>query len=166
MQDLTDFYSTIAGINFTLLGLWWVAVQELRHLRARNGKAGGMAYVVSLQFLVPGTAALMSQVAPEVPTLWRLAFTTAGVLGFIAILLMVPRLAHDGSRVSARVLLFIGLPLNALVALVAAVPALYTALGSSLNSAQWEGILFCLLVLFSAHTAFSAAMSAPVPGGE
>jgi hypothetical protein len=166
MKDLSDFYSTIAGIDFTLLGLWWVAVQELRHLRAPNGKAGAMAYVVSLQFLVPGTAALMSQVAPEVAFLWRLAFTTAGVLGAAAIILLAPRLLNGGSSTAGRSLVAVGGPLYALVAVVAAVPQVENAIGTSLNGAQWEGLLFCLLVLVSAHTAWTAAMSKPIDADE
>lgn len=167
MTDLSDFYETIAGINFTLLGLWWVAVQDRPHLRTKSDQAGGMAYVVSLQFLIPGTAALLSQVAPEVPVLWRAAFTTAGVLGVAGIVLIAPRLM---SRTAARLLLAVGVPLYALVAVMAAVPALERAIGSSLSGAQWEGVLFCLVVLLGAQTAWTAAMSpapvAPPPVGS
>jgi hypothetical protein len=115
VQDLTAFYGIISGVNFTLLGLWWVAVQELKHLRQTG--AGRMAYIVSLQFLLPGTAALLSQVAPKVTGLWRGSFTLAGV------------------------------------------PSIDTAVAKSINGAQLEGVLFCLLVLISTQTAWGAAMS-------
>jgi hypothetical protein len=167
MQALSDFYETIAGINFTLLGFWWVAVQELNHLRSRRtGRAGGMAYAISLQFLIPGAAALTSQVAPEVPVLWRLAFTSAGVLGAVGIILTAPTLLNGGSRTAAWVLLALGVPLYTLVAAVAAVPPLADALGGSLSSAQWEGVLFCLVILIGTQTAWTAAMSKPLGASE
>jgi len=65
MKELTALYGILAGIDFTLLGLWWVAVQDRPHLRGAGG--GRAAFVISQQFLVPGTAALVSQVEPEEP---------------------------------------------------------------------------------------------------
>jgi hypothetical protein len=157
VQDLTAFYGIISGVNFTLLGLWWVAVQELKHLRQSG--SGRMAYIVSLQFVVPGTAALLSQVAPKVSGLWRGSFTLAGILGALGIILLAPRLVEAGSRRVSRLLLVFGIPLYALIAVVAAVPSIDTAVAKSINGAQLEGVLFCLLVLLSTQTAWGAAMS-------
>lgn len=67
MKELSDFSSVVAGVCFTLLGLWWVVVHESPDLRRRELRGGQMAYAVSLQFVLPGTAAIFSQVAPEVP---------------------------------------------------------------------------------------------------
>jgi hypothetical protein len=157
VQDLTAFYGIISGVNFTLLGLWWVAVQELKHLRQTG--AGRMAYIVSLQFVLPGTAALLSQVAPKVSGLWRGSFTLAGILGVLGIVLLAPRLVEAGSKRVSRLLLIAGVPLYVLIALVAGVPSIDTAVAKSINGAQLEGVLFCLLVLISTQTAWSASMS-------
>jgi hypothetical protein len=140
MKELTAFYGIMAGINFTLLGLWWVTVQDRPHLR-RPG------YVVSLQFLVPGTAALLSQVAPQTPALWRTAFVIAGIAGATGILL-------TGRGRTARLLLWAGTPLYGLIVVVAALPRL-----GGLTGPQWEGVLFCLLVLVGAQTAWATAMA-------
>jgi hypothetical protein len=118
-----------------------------------------MAYVVSLQFVVPGTAALLSQVAPKVSGLWRGSFALAGILGVLGIALLVPRLVEAGSKRVSRLLLIAGVPLYALVAVVAGVPSIDTAVAKSINGAQLEGVLFCLIVLISTQTAWIAAMS-------
>ena len=54
-MDIAAFYAVVAGVNFTLLGLWWVAVHERIDVRDRASRR--MAYVVALQFMVPGTTA-------------------------------------------------------------------------------------------------------------
>ena len=62
-------------------------------------------------------------------------------------------------------LLVVGVPIHALVAIVAVLPDLRTIFGTDLNSLQGEAVLFCLLVLLGAQTAWTAAM-APSPDGE
>jgi hypothetical protein len=157
--DISAFYAVVAGINFTLLGLWWVAVQERTDLRRAGSGAGQMAYVVSLQFLLPGTVSLLSQVAPNVPLLWRTAFVLGGAAGVAGIVLLVPILLRTHLRTAAWLLLFVGVPIHALVAIVAVLPDLGLTLGIALNSLQVEAVLFCLLVLLGAQTAWTAAMS-------
>lgn len=158
-MDISAFYAVVAGINFTLLGLWWVAVLERADLRRAGSGASKMAYVVSLQFLLPGTVALLSQVAPNVAELWRTAFTLGGVAGVVGILMLVPRLLQTHVRSAALGLLILGVPLHALVAIVALLPGLDSGLNLELNSLQLEAVLFCVLVLVGAHTAWTAAMS-------
>jgi hypothetical protein len=77
-MDVTAFYGVMAGLSFTLLGLWWVACQSrMVWLVDRVGR--GMAYVVSLHFALPGGMSLLSLVAPDVPIIWRATFAVAGV---------------------------------------------------------------------------------------
>lgn len=85
-MELTGFYSVISGINFTLLGLWWVAAKDRTEFRDKAGRR--MAYLVSLGFVIPGTIALLSQVAPNVPILWRVSFAIAGVAGIVGMPLL------------------------------------------------------------------------------
>jgi hypothetical protein len=158
-MDISAFYGIVAGINFTLLGLWWVAVQERADLRRPESGTGQMAYVVSLQFLLPGTVSLLSLVAPNVPLLWRAPFVLGGAAGIAGIGLLVPVLLRTHLRTAAGLLLGVGLPLHALVVIVALLPDLASTINSEVSNLQVEGILFALLVLLGAHTAWTAAMS-------
>jgi hypothetical protein len=160
MKELTAFYGIMAQINFTLLGLWWVTVQDRPHLRSPG--RGRAAYVVSLQFLVPGTAALVSQVAPEASALWRTAFVIAGVAGAAGILSSAPGIARAGARTAARLLTWVATPLYGFIVVVAVIP-LGSAPRAGLTGPQWEGVLFCLLVLVGAQTAWTAAMAPAEP---
>ncbi|MEU4532101.1 hypothetical protein AB0F49_28105 [Micromonospora ureilytica] len=160
MKDLTAFYAVVSGVCFTLLGLWWVAVQEIADLRRSELGASQMAYLVSLQFALPGTAALLSQVAPAVPMLWRSAFVIGGVAGAVGILFMAPLLRGSGRHRALSLLRWIGVPLYLLIVVVAAAPGIGAAPGGTgLTRAQIEGVLFCVLVLLGVQTAWTAAMS-------
>jgi hypothetical protein len=156
-MDIAAFYAVVAGVNFTLLGLWWVAVHERVDLR--DGASRRMAYVVALQFMIPGTTALVSQVAPDVTAIWRITFTLAGVAGVAGVLLVAPVLRQATKRTSATLMLIFGLPLYLAVALVAAIPGLHEAVSDQLSGLQTEAILFSLLVLLSVQVAWTVAMA-------
>ncbi len=156
-MDIAAFYAVVAGVNFTLLGLWWVAVHERVDLK--DAAARRMAYVVALQFMVPGTASLVSQVAPDVTTIWRVTFTLAGLAGAAGVLLVAPVLRQAAARTSALVLLIFGVPLYLAVTLVAAVPGVHEAVSDQLTGLQTEAIMFSLLVLLSVQVAWTVAMT-------
>lgn len=158
-MDIAAFYAVVAGVNFTLLGLWWVAVQDKVDLR--DSAARRMAYVVALQFMVPGTASLISQVAPTVTSIWRVTFAAAGVAGAVGVLLVVPVLQKSESRGASIFLLSTALPLYVVVTLVAAVPGIHEVVSKQLTGLQVEAILFSVLVLLSVQVAWSVAMIPP-----
>jgi hypothetical protein len=158
-MDIAAFYAVVAGVNFTLLGLWWVAVHE--RIDLRDNASRRLAYVVALQFMVPGTTALLSQVAPDVTVLWRVTFTVAGLVGAAGVLQVVPLLRQASARTSAALMLFGGVPLYLLVALVAAIPGLHRAVSDQITGLQTEAILFSLLVLLSVQVAWTVAMKPP-----
>jgi hypothetical protein len=160
--DLSAFYAVVSGINFTLLGLWWVAVNDREELRTGDPRARRMAYVVSLQFVIPGTVSLLSQVAPDVPLLWRSAFTLAGVAGALAVLMLSSAVA-GAARGAAALLRFGAVPLYLAVALVAGIPGLTEAARPTFTSLQIEAILLCLLVFLGVQSAWWIAMAPPVP---
>jgi hypothetical protein len=81
--DVQTFYVTVSAISFTLLGLWWVVVQDRETWRMNVGRRR-MAYVVSLHFVLPGVMSVLAIVAPDLNILWRLTFLTAGILGIVA----------------------------------------------------------------------------------
>ncbi|CAN5916897.1 hypothetical protein BH23ACT10_BH23ACT10_23100 [soil metagenome] len=53
----------VATINFTLLGLWWLVIRERTDIGRNHAAGRRMGYVVSLQFLIPGTMSLLAHVA-------------------------------------------------------------------------------------------------------
>ncbi len=158
-MDISAFYGVVSGIDFTLLGLWWVAVQDRPDLRRPGSRSGRMSYVVSLQFIVPGTAGLLGQVAPQVPMVWRASYTLAGASGALAVLMLAPALAAAGARGVARLLRLCVVPLYLLITVVAVDPRLISGIDPKLTALQVEAIFFCLLVFISAQTAWAAAMS-------
>jgi hypothetical protein len=161
VMDIAAFYAVVAGVNFTLLGLWWVAVHERVDLRDRASRR--MAYVVALQFMVPGTASLVSQVAPDVTAIWRATFTLAGLAGAAGALLVLPALRRATSRTAAVLMVAVGLPLYLAVTLVAAVPGVHEVVSDQLTGLQTEAIMFSVLVLLSVQVAWTVAMTPADP---
>jgi hypothetical protein len=160
--SLGAFFGVVSTVDFALLGLWWVTVQARADLRRHHATASRIAYVVSLQFIVPGTASLLAQVDPAVAAVWRVSFALAGVTGIAAIVLLVPALAASGELAVARFLRFGAVPLYALMTLIA---ALFFPSGT-LGALQAEGILFCLVVFLSTQVAWAAAMSMDPAAGK
>ena len=151
-MDVNAFYSVLAGLSFTLLGLWWVACQSrMAWLIDRVGL--GMAYVVSLHFVLPGAMSLLSLVAPDAPLMWRITFATAGLAGMIGSALVIATVRRRASDVGLVVLLqWVAVPVYALVTVVAIVPTLVTGLG--LTPLQVEGIALVVLILLGTQSAW------------
>jgi hypothetical protein len=152
--DVNTFYSVLAGLSFTLLGLWWVACQSrMSWLIDRVGR--GMAYVVSLHFALPGAMSLLSMVAPDVPLLWRITFATAGIAGLIGSGLVAATMRRRASDVGLAVLLqWVAMPIYGIVALVAISPTIVGGLGLGLTPLQVEAISLVVLVLLGTQSAW------------
>jgi hypothetical protein len=150
--DVSTFYSVLAGLSFTLLGLWWVACQSrMSWLIDRVGR--GMAYVVSLHFALPGAMSLLSLVAPEVPFLWRITFSAAGLAGLIGALLVIATLRRRASDLGLVMLLqWMAIAVYAVVTVVAISPTLVSGLG--LTALQVEGIALVVLILLGTQSAW------------
>lgn len=157
-MDLSAFFGVVSTIDFALLGLWWVAVQTRPDLRSHEFRTSTMAYLVSLQFLVPGTATLFAQVSSGLDAVWRIAFGLAGLSGLAAILALAPRLAANGERRVAGLLGWLVAPLQVLITVVALYPQVIERLHTHLYALQVEAMLFCLMVFLGAQTAWAAAM--------
>lgn len=150
-MDLGAFYSIMAGLSFTLLGLWWVACQGRQQwLAEASGRR--MAYVVSLHFVLPGAMSILSLIAPDVPAMWRVTFTIAGATGLIGTLTIITTVRrHAASEAGmVRLLQWVALPLYAAVTVVAAFPQV--AGGFALAPRQIEAILLVLLVLLGSQS--------------
>lgn len=157
-MDLSAFFGVVSTVDFALLGLWWVTVQARPDLRRRERETGRMAYLVSLQFVVPGTSALVAQVDPDLAAVWRIAFGVAGATGVLAIAMFVPTLISTGSRSVAIVLCLVALPLYTALTAVAATAGFFE--NAQIKPLQVEAILFCVITLLSTELAWAVAMSA------
>lgn len=163
------FYTAVAGVSFTLLGLWWVVVTsrtEWRHSRPRRM----LAYAVSLHFLLPGMMSILSIIAPDEPLVWRGVFTLAGLIGVAGVILFRRALIedHDTPRL-AVVVEWVVLPIYIAIALLALVPTIPATLGLELTGIQVEAMLVSLLIFFGVQGAW-ILMVEPVrtkrgPGG-
>ena len=157
-MDLSAFYGILAGLSFTLLGLWWVACLARRDwVTDRLGR--GMAYVVSLHFILPGAMSLLSLIAPEVPALWRVTFTISGALGVVGTILVIGAMRRRASGDIGLIVLlqWVALPLYAGVTVVAAAPQLLGGIG--LAPIQVEAILLVVLVLLGTQSAWLVAFA-------
>ena len=157
-MDVGQFYAAVAAINFTLLGLWWVAVIERRQLRDGGPAVRRMAHAVSLQFLIPGALSLLAQVAPGVPVIWRTAFAAAGIFGALSVLRLSPEVIRENEMTQRAGFLLraCAIPLHLAIVVVALVPFK----GLSITSLQIEGIMLSVLVFLCAHTAWTVGIAA------
>ena len=157
-MDFSGFFGVVSTVDFALLGLWWVAVQARPDLRSRKSTASRASYLVSLQFVVPGTAALLAQVDPQLTGIWRVSFAIAGLSGVLSILLLAPSLGAGGAGLVLKFLRLGAVPLYAVIAVIAVLPG-FPPSGTRLTALQLEALIFCLMVLLSAQIAWAVAMS-------
>jgi len=78
---METFYATLSGICFTLLGLWWVAVQMKYDLWMSTPARRLTAYAASMHFIAPGLIALIAVLSAEEGEIWRLGSVIGGMLG-------------------------------------------------------------------------------------
>jgi hypothetical protein len=159
-MDLTTFYATVSGIGFTLLGLWWVVADKHPEWFA-EASTRSMAYVVSLHFMIPGSSSLLSLVAPEIKTVWRVVFSLLGASGLVGAALVARQLSRTKVRWSATAMA-VALPVYAAVVLVALVPD--SADLVDLAPLQVEAILISLVLLLGLHAAWFFNYVAVPPG--
>ncbi|AZG48597.1 hypothetical protein [Gordonia insulae] len=159
-MDQSAFYGVVAATNFTLLGLWWVAIKDRDDLNGSSGPGRYMAYLVSLQFVIPAAVSLLAQVAPDIAAIWRFAFTVAGVLGALGVALLARQFARlTDSRILPWVFGVLGIPLYLAIALGAVWPGFADALGLALTPIEFEGLLICLIVILGVQEAWFVTMT-------
>jgi hypothetical protein len=97
---------------------------------------------------------LLSLVAPDLPAMWRVTFTTAGALGVLGTVLIIRSVRrHATSEIGlVQLLQWVALPLYAAVTAVAADPDLVGFIG--LAPIQVEAILLVILVLLGTQSAW------------
>jgi hypothetical protein len=79
-MDLSTFYAVVSATCFTLVGLWWSAVDRRRDLLG-SPETRRLVGGVYLTFLLPGVMGLFAQVAPAQTGLWRTTFGLVAIIG-------------------------------------------------------------------------------------
>ena len=159
-MDQSAFYGVVSAINFTLLGQWWVAVKDLRSSVEETASTRRTAYLVSLQFVIPGTVALLAQVSPEVAQVWRTAFAVAGIVGVVSVVMLANELRRTSSgHLIPDLFVGLGVPLYVAVVAVAVLP-LAGLLPASFTPIQAEAVLITLLVVLGVQEAWAVSMTA------
>lgn len=160
-MNQSAFYGVVAAANLTLLGLWWVAVKDRTNLVGHKDAASRRAaYLVSLQFAIPATVALLAQVNPDEKAIWRFAFGSAGIFGAIGIALLSQQI-WSGTVAKYSPILFavLGIPAYVLVAVVAFVPSVVADMGLTLQPIEVEGMLFSVLIFLGVQEAWVVSMT-------
>ncbi|MFL5820942.1 MAG: hypothetical protein ACJ76S_09720 [Solirubrobacteraceae bacterium] len=150
---LDDFYKTVAGISFTLLGLWWVVVQLKYKEGAGDPTRRRHAYGVMMYFLLPGVMTLVSAVnSDHLSLLWRIAFGVAAALGLLEIALywLTPGL----KTATATALRWCAFVVYAFILVVAIHPMLPVQVGLGLAPREAEAILVGLLIVVGVNLAW------------
>ena len=156
MSDLVAFYAAVSALSFTLLGLWWV-VADRRRQWFLDPHHRRMAYVVSLHFMLPGTMSVLSLVDSGT-FFWRLVFALSGAAGIVGAFMVSSAVSTEfGARRLAGVLLWVAIPVYALVVAVAVVPDLAAIV--SMAPRQLEGILIAVVLLLGINAAWFLATS-------
>jgi hypothetical protein len=150
---LDDFYKTVAGISFTLLGLWWV-VTQLKYTEGAGGRAQRRhAYGVMMYFLLPGVMTLISAVnSDHLSLLWRIAFGVAAALGLLEIALYW--LTPGVKTAAAAALRWCALVIYVLILAFAIHPKLPVQVGIGLSPREAEAILVGLLIVVGVNLAW------------
>jgi hypothetical protein len=155
------FYGVVSAVNLTLLGLWWVAVKDRTNLVGHKDAASRRAaYLVSLQFAIPATVALLAQVNPDEKAIWRIAFGTAGVVGAIGMALLAQQIwTATTARYSPILFGLVGIPVYLLVVIVAFAPTVVADAGVTLQPIEIEGMLFSALIFLGVQEAWVVSMT-------
>ncbi len=145
------FYQTVAQLSFTLLGLWWLVLQtkysEWIHDRLRRR----MATNITLYFLLPGSMSLLALLATNSRLLWQVSFIIAAVIGGVTAILFLRDALKSQWRNpwTIRVISLasgLGLALYILVIIVALVPNVFSAMGTTPLTVAGVGVTLLVIV--------------------
>ncbi len=152
------FYQTVAQLAFTLLGLWWLVLQTKYNEWIHSQTRRRMATNITLYFLLPGSMSLLALPATTSRLLWQVAFVLAALIGAVATAFFL-RAAHASqwrNPWSLRIVTAassLGLALYALVIVVALLPDLFRAMGTTPLTVA--GVAVTLLVIVGVTLAWT-----------
>ena len=163
------FYQTVAQLAFTLLGLWWLVLQtkygEWIHHWARRR----MATNITLYFLLPGSMSLLALLATNSRLLWQISFILAAFIGAVATVFFARAARANQWRNpwSIRIIMLasgLGLALYMLIIVVALLPDVFRALGTTPLTVA--GIAVTLLVVVGVTLAWTYFVEPFAPAKE
>ncbi len=159
-MDQSAFYGIMSGIKLHAARSVVNAIKGRDGLGGPDSASGRMAYLVSLQFVIPATVSLLAQVAPDIPEVWRGTFAFAGLFGAIGIGLLAYEMRRaTEARVLPVVLAAVGIPCYALALVVALKPSLVGSAGLALSPLEVEALLLSILVFLGVQEAWVVAMT-------
>ncbi len=158
-MDLSTFYALMSVTCFTLVGLWWTAIERHREWRT-DGHLRRLAGGTYLSFLLPGVMSMMSQVNPDNPVMWRVSFGLTSIVGLMTSVMLV-RL-ESGSQVGPfRRFRWLAPLLYAAVVVLGIFPELAGLLGAA--PLQVAAVLLMLLVLLAHGLTWEFLMEPDAP---
>ncbi|MDL5154960.1 hypothetical protein [Actinomycetospora termitidis] len=156
-QAAMAFYQLLASVSFTLLGLWFTAL-NLAHADWRHPGRHRERLHVALLFLLPGTLGLTSVLAGSNPIAWRVVFVLGGVIGLgESLVFLIRRRGLPGA--GERVLAVLAPVLYALVVATAFVPTPV----AGLVPLQIEGFVVAAVFLVGLTHVWRAFAERPAP---
>jgi hypothetical protein len=144
-MDLSTFYAVVSATCFTLVGLWWSALDRRRELLAGD-ETRRLVGGVYLTFLLPGVMGLFAQVAPTQPWLWRSTFGLVALLGAWSTLRLIRADSGPGVRGPFRRHRWLVAVLYGVIVVLGVAPELAGAVGLSGLQAAALAVV-CLVVL-------------------
>ena len=144
-MDLSTFYALMSVTCFTLVGLWWTAIE--RHSEWRNDQrlrrlAGG----TYLSFLLPGVMSMLAQVNPDNPLMWRVSFGATSIVGLVSSVRIIGA-DSVGLMGPFRRFRWLAPVLYALIVVLGVVPELAGLIGAT--PLQVAAVLLVLLILLA-----------------
>jgi len=123
MDPAITFYQALAGVSFTLLGLWFTVLQLVPENRRTDPRRHRANLHTALHFLLPGMASLASMLAVGTTNglIWRTTFLVAGLIGFAEAVSFMRRQKRSDA-LSSRILRSVDPALYAAMGAVAFVP--------------------------------------------
>ena len=161
-MNLSAFYTLMAGTSFTLVGLWWTVIQKHPDWKSspRKRKLAAGTY---LSFLLPGLMAILAQISPDTPLLWRFSFSVSALVGLWSTtgLLKADQSSIRGPFRSHR---WIVVVVYLAILVLGVAPDLARAAG--LNPLAVGSILLVLLIVLAHGLTWEFMMEPDEPAGE
>lgn len=122
MDPVITFYQTLAGMSFTLLGLWFGVLQFAGGSWRTDPAKHRWSLHIALHFFLPGMASLASMLAAGTSgSIWRITFVAVGLVGLVEAVSFLRTAVLPRPR-SSRILCVLDPVLYALMGAVALAP--------------------------------------------
>lgn len=160
----TTFYQSASIVSFALLGLWWVVLNTRSEHWVHDRLRRVEAWAVSNLFLLPGVMSLVSLLAVNSSTMWRVGFGAAGALGMAQTVLFIANESRSPSQAAAIYpAIGVSFVLYALIVVIAADTSIAVEFG--LKPLEVEGLAVSGLLLMGVQIAWLVFGRRPAHGG-